>query len=221
MHSSPKLAYGKVAGAYDAFLAFTGFKRGVKNFLSRLQFDLPPRARILDAGCGTGLVACYLADRFPEAEICAFDIDTDMLRAMARRVAEQGLAKRNILLAHGNLQKPGHLRMLKTQEPVLIPNGYFDAIFVSGALEHVPLAETLPKLARLLKHGGMLLNISVKRNPAGAVLGMVYRFRPYRLAELRQAFSDAGLQEIRTLRLSVEDFPANLSRIAILARKVA
>ena len=92
---------------------------------------------------------------------------------------------------------------------------------MSGALEHVPLAETLPKLARLLKPGGMLLNISVKRNPAGAVLGMVYRFRPYRLAELRQAFSDAGLQEIRTLRLSVEDFPANLSRIAILARKVA
>ena len=220
MPTTDRLNYGKIAGAYDAFLTFSGFKRGVENFLDRLILDVPERARILDAGCGTGLISRYLAGRFPRAEICAFDIDVNMLRAMERQLTGGRGERRNIVIAEGDLGAPERLHLLRTRRTITIPERYFDAILVSGALEHVPLGETVAKLARLLKPGGIFFNLGVRRNPAGAVLGMVYRFRPYRIAEMRSSCERAGLEDIRVLRLKAEDFPANLSRIAIMAKKI-
>ena len=54
MTSPRQLAYGKIANAYDTFLTVSGFKRGVESFVNRVDFELPPKPRLLDAGCGTG-----------------------------------------------------------------------------------------------------------------------------------------------------------------------
>lgn len=216
-----RLAYGKIANAYDAFLTFSGFRRGIENFLDRQRLDLPARPRILDAGCGTGLISRYLAGRFPSSRILAFDIDPAMLRAMARELAGDGISDGTIAIAHGDLRNPHRLQLIRTHESTAIPEASLDAIFVSGALEHVPLGETVARLARLLKPGGLFFNLGVRRNPAGAVLAMVYRFRPYRITEMREACETAGLEDIRVLRLKAEDFPANLSRIAVTARRAA
>lgn len=213
------LVYGRIANAYDAFLTFSGFKRGIENFLDRIEFDLPPKARLLDAGCGTGLLARYLARRFPSAEIVAFDIDRKMLLAMERQVQEQGLTNRSIIVAEGDLKRPDRLRRLRGGDAIFIPREYFDAVIVSGALEYAPLASTLAALARLLKPGGMFLNIGMRDNPTGAILSLMYRCRPYGTSEMRAACADAGLIDVRALRLRAEDFPANLSRIAITAQK--
>lgn len=219
MRTPERLAYGKIANAYDAFLTLTGFKRGVENFLDRLDLRLPPAPTIMDAGCGTGLISRHLARRFPDGRIVATDIDRNMLREMERLVAEEGNRGAKLVIAEGDLRTPEEIRLFRTEQIVAISENYFDAIFVSGALEHVPLGETVARLARLLKPGGLFLNLGVRRNPAGAVLGMVYRFRPYRIPEMRQACETAGLEDIRVLRLKAEDFPANLSRIAIVAKK--
>ena len=218
--TSERLAYGKIANVYDTLLALSGFKRGVENFLRRFDFDLPARARILDAGCGTGLMAFYLLRRFPDAEVVAFDIDPKMLAVMERLAHARGLGFDRLTIAVGDLRHPHRVRRLGDGGALELAEASFDGIFVSGALEHVPLFETLPRLVKLLKPGGIFLNLGVKRNPAGAVLGMVYRFRPYRTAELQEALSQAGLEDIRVIRLAPEDFPANLSRIAIMAKKL-
>lgn len=218
MPASHHLAYEKIANVYDTFLTVSGFKRGVENFLSRLEFELPPKARILDAGCGTGLLTRCLAPRFPSAEICAFDIDENMLSEMERLIARERF-RPNVILTKGDLRNPSRLTVTKTGQPIFVPRDYFDAVCVSGALEHAPLGESVRRLAKLLKPGGIFFNLGIRRNPAGAVLAMVYRFRPYAVAEMRHALSDAGLEQIRVLRLGIGDFPANLSRIAFIARK--
>ncbi len=214
-----KTVYGKVANAYDAVLVFSGFKRGIENFLDRVPFDLPPSAKILDAGCGTGLMARYLIQRFPSSRIVASDIDRNMLYEMARLVAEENLPKEQLLIAEGDLSTPERFRLFETGQNIAVSENYFDGIFVSGALEHVPLNETVRRLSRLLKPGGTFFNLGVRRNPAGAVFGMVYHFRPYTLLEMHEACESAGLADIQVLRLGAEDFPANLSRIAISAKK--
>lgn len=212
-------AYGKIANAYDAFLTFTGFRRGIEHFLDRQPLVLPARPRILDAGCGTGLIALYLARRFPEAEIHALDIDPEMLREMARVAARGGIHPDRLTIAAGDLSSPDRMRDIRSGRLLTIPENHFDAIITSGALEHVPLAPTVQRLARLLKPGGEFLNLALRKNPAGAILGMMYDCRPYTLAEMRAACVQAGLIEIRILRLAAEDFPANLSRVAIMAKK--
>ncbi len=219
MPATQRLAYGKIAGAYDAILAFSGFKRGVERFLNRLNLELPPQAKILDAGCGTGLLTFWLLGRFPDAEVVAFDIDPKMLAVMERLAHERGLGFTRLTLAVGDLRHPHRVRRLGNGGGMELAEASFDGVFVSGALEHVPMAEVLPALAKLLKPGGIFFNLGVRRNPAGAVLGMVYRFRPYSVAEMREACECAGLEDIRVMRFAPEDFPANLSRIAIVARK--
>lgn len=218
MAARQELAYGKVAGAYDAFLTLTGFKRGLGKFLDRQDFPLPERAKILDAGCGTGLVALYLARRFPIAEIYAADIDRNMLGEMAEIAKREGLRER-LAIVESDLCQPERMREVTNGREFSVPPGHFDLITVSGALEHVPLGETLGKLHRLLKPGGLLLNIGLRKNPAGAVLGLMYHCRPYEISELRRAFAAAEFTDIRVLRLKTEDFPTNLSRVAVSAKK--
>lgn len=219
MHTKTDLTYSKIAKIYDGFLTATGFKRGVENFLSRTLFALPEKPKILDAGCGTGLLTFHFARQFPDAAITAFDIDPAMLRAMRRIMERDGFAPERIAIGRGDLKNPERFERFPEGKIEAVPERSYDCVAVSGALEHVPLEESVRRLTRLLKPGGVFFNLWVRRNPVGAVLGMVYRFRPYSVPEMRRACANAGLADIRVLRLSVEDFPANLSRIAIIARK--
>ena len=217
-HTTP---YGSVANIYDAFLTFTGFKRGVEHFLDRVAFAVPDGGRILDAGCGTGLLSFYFARRFPAARIMATDIDACMLRELATLRDKQKFPAERFRIAESDLGTPTAVRFLDESKQTILPDESFDAIVVSGALEHVALSASVVRLARMLKPGGTFFNLGMRRSPVGAALGMIYRCRPYRLAEMRTAASRAGLDDIRVVRLGAEDFPANLSRVAILARKPA
>jgi len=209
--------YGPVAEFYDSFLALSGFKVAVNGFLDRMDFNLPSRPRILDAGCGTGLLSFYLAQRFPDSEIYASDVDVKMLCEMERLLKKDGGA--NIAIYESDLKTPERLSEPRSHEVLTLPPDFFDLIAVSGALEHVPLAETAAKLSRLLKPGGIFFNLAMRKDAAGAILALMYEVKPYTLQEMRRAFEEAGLEAISVHRLSAEDFPANLSRVAILARK--
>lgn len=212
--------YGAVANFYDAILTLSGFKRSVEKFLGGLELRFPAGARILDAGCGTGLISVFLAERFPDATIHAFDIDAAMLRELERIAMRRRIDSKRFIIARGDLETPEALEVLRTRERINIPNGYFDAIFISGALEHVDLDGSLRRLALLLKPGGIFFNLGMRKNPAGSALGMVYRFKPYGVAEMRRACEAAGLANVRTLRLTGRHFPANLSRVAMMAEKI-
>ena len=216
-HATP---YGPLANIYDGFLTLTGFKRGVENFLDRVEFELPEHAAILDAGCGTGLVSLYLARRYPSAHITATDIDDAMLDQMVELAEVAGIDSARLLIAKSDLASP-HAITPRGGTSRLIPEQSLDAVIVSGALEHVGLDDSVQKLVRLIKPGGVFFNLGVRHNPAGAVLGMVYSFRPYSLAEMRSAYAKAGLHNIRALKLQAKDFPANLSRVAVIAKKPA
>src|SRR5581483_7814938 len=54
------------------------------------EVALDPTSRLLDAGCGPGVLAIALASRF--AEVVALDPDADMLAEGRRRAAEAGIA---------------------------------------------------------------------------------------------------------------------------------
>nr|KKS46162.1 MAG: Methyltransferase [Candidatus Giovannonibacteria bacterium GW2011_GWF2_42_19] len=214
-HSS----YGTLANIYDGVLTLTGFKRGIENFLDRIDFNLPKGAKILDAGTGTGLVALYLAKRFPDSEIIATDIDTRMLLELKRLLREE--RAKNVSFFQNDLNNPFEIRALCEVKTNILQENSFDAIFVSAALEHVDVPKTIPQIANLLKPGGTFLNLGMKKGAASAVFGMVYKFKEYSPDEIRRICGKSGLTDIQLKKLSTKDFPANLSRVAVIARKPA
>jgi SAM-dependent methyltransferase len=54
--------------------------------LDRALADVPPPARALDLGTGTGVVAKALAERYPEAEVLGIDLSPGMIEEARRQL---------------------------------------------------------------------------------------------------------------------------------------
>jgi len=103
--------------------------------------DLPEDARLLIAGCGTGLQAVTWAQRFPRLRITAIDISASALDYTAARCPD---TLTNLRFERCDLHHAGRL-------------GSFDAIVVTGVLHHLPDPEKgWAALLRLLAPGGVM-----------------------------------------------------------------
>lgn len=124
---------------------------------------LPPGARVLDAGCGTGRVAIRLAEL--GYDCVGVDLDASMLD-VARRAAPQLpwiLADLSDLGDLGDLDDLGDLGDLGDREDHAVrKGGSFDMVVAAGNV--VPLlapgteARAVAGLAALLRPGGLLVS---------------------------------------------------------------
>jgi ubiquinone/menaquinone biosynthesis C-methylase UbiE len=174
---------------------------------------------VLDAGCGTGVLALWFLRRFPQARVIAFDLDPRMLALLWRSARRREADLDRLTIARGDLRQPARVRPLAGAGQLELGDRSFDLIAVGAALEHVPLAETLAELRRLLRPDGRILILGVRAGRIAALLGRLYRFRAYPIAQFRQALERTGFTDVQIQPLGPRDFPANLTRIAILARR--
>ena len=139
--------FDAVAERYDEAFTLSGIgqaqRRAVRNELAR-TFRAGDRA--LEIGCGTGVDACFLAER--GVRVVATDSSSQMVAVTARRVQQEGLGKlvHPIVLRAENLSSVG-------------ANPLFDGVFSNfGALNCVDdLPAFADSLARLLKPGASAL----------------------------------------------------------------
>lgn len=147
----------------------------------------PAGRRVLDVGCGDGVLACALAAR--GAEVSAVDADPAMVAAARARATQAGVG---LIVAEGRL-------------PALpYADGAFDLVVASTVLCFVPdAAQALRELARLLAPGGRLVIGELGRWSAWATIRRVrgrlgaetWRAARFRSAgELRALAEEAGLR---------------------------
>jgi ubiquinone/menaquinone biosynthesis C-methylase UbiE len=106
------------------------------------RYRIPERARILDAGCGTGEITGRLAARFPGAEVLGVDVLEGPLAVARERLA--GLAPR-VRFEQRSIFQLG------------LPEGAFDLTVCRHVLQAVPDApRALAELARVTRPGGWL-----------------------------------------------------------------
>lgn len=125
---------------------------------SRLLFDAlaegePAKAgeRILDLGCGTGVLGAALAKRFPELQVTLSDDLAAAVRAANRTITINGLEERCHVVAEDGPPRPdgGELRPYAA----ILSNPPFHR----GTATDYPLARSwLERAADLLKHHGRL-----------------------------------------------------------------
>jgi 2-polyprenyl-3-methyl-5-hydroxy-6-metoxy-1,4-benzoquinol methylase len=110
----------------------------------------------LDAGCGSGTLARYLAEA--GARVLAVDAAEEMI-AMARELASQDVASRD--------QSSQQLRFTHVATIAHLPlaDRSLDGILCSSVLEYVPdPAACLAEFARVLRPGGLLVVSVANRN---------------------------------------------------------
>lgn len=122
------------------------------NILSVLDVLLPEEGRILDVGCGFGLLAGYFAAQSPRRRVTGIDREAGRIAHAARMAEALGLPASFVV---------GDATDLPAGE-------VFDAAYAVDLLHHVPAAEHADVLRRLrarLVPGGLLLVKEIGTQP--------------------------------------------------------
>jgi ubiquinone/menaquinone biosynthesis C-methylase UbiE len=200
--------YDKIAAYYDLTFKLNGYGRSLDQYFANHPLPVSRGARILDAGCGTGLLTLALMRslNFP-VRITALDLSATSISA-ARRAVEEGPGRtRDVSFAEGNLLS------------LPFADNSLELVVTSGALEYVPLDEGMTELSRVIAPGGHLLHIPCRRpSPATTFLEILFRFKSHPRKEiLRQ--TDRHFRMVHEYR-----FPPlqiiGWSKTAMLAKKL-
>lgn len=173
--------YDKIARLYDLTFKLNGYGRSLDQYFARYPLPVRRGARILDAGCGTGLLTLALMRNI------RFGVDIIALDLSATSIVE---AKKAVLQNDG--RKPSMIRKSEvsfTQGNVLslpFSDDSFDLVVTSGALEYVPLQDGLTELARVIAPGGHLLHLPCRPSPASTFLEILFRFKSYSPREVHR-----------------------------------
>ncbi|HEV2912258.1 MAG TPA: class I SAM-dependent methyltransferase [Pyrinomonadaceae bacterium] len=199
--------YDRIAGLYDMTFKLNGYGRSLDQYLRAHPLPLSPGARILDAGCGTGLLTLALvkAATVP-VRITAVDLSASSLAKAARAVAESARRLHQVRFTQGNL-----LALPFADET-------FEVIVTSGALEYVPLREGFNELARVLVPGGHILHLPVRPSIASRFLELLFRFKTHPPLEVAES-TERHFRIVEHYRFPPLE-PIGWTKTAVLAQKV-
>ncbi len=167
--------YDRIAWVYDMCFKLNGYGWSLDHYLRSHPLPVRPGSRILDAGCGTGLLTLAIIRGVDvPVRITAVDLSASSLAKAERAVASAAKRLHQVRFTQANL-----LALPFADES-------FDIIVTSGALEYVPLREGFGELARVLVRGGHMLHLPVRPSVASRLLELLFRFKAHPPREIEE-----------------------------------
>ena len=199
--------YDRIARFYGLTFKVNGYGRSLDQYFSHHPLPVSRGAKILDAGCGTGLLthALLRSIRFP-VSITALDLSSTSVAAARKSLYYSSGRKRDVTFTQGNL-----LSLPFADESL-------DLVVTSGALEYVPLADGLNELARVIVPGGHLLHLPIHPSLIGVFLEILFRFKSHPPREVKDQ-TERHFRIVHQYRFPPPQ-AIGWSKTAILAQKV-
>ncbi|MFX1377432.1 MAG: class I SAM-dependent methyltransferase [Promethearchaeota archaeon] len=172
---------------------FGGWK-GTKRLIELLKIDEIKKPKILEAGCSTGYITRYIAERF-NCEITGIDLGNLVLEIAREELEKSNLT--NVIFQKANV------------ENLPFPDGSFDIVFGEAITALVPNPiKVLKEYKRVLKPNGIIatLDLFMKESLSkevvkeiskimSIVIGAPIRIRTFQ--EWEQIFSESGFNDIK------------------------
>jgi SAM-dependent methyltransferase len=198
--------YTKSTGSYPRFVRAILYPQGIRAYL-RESSAVRDRMRVLDAGCGTGIVTFALRDAlaargFSSTSIDAFDLTPAMIGEF---LAAASARHDDVRIAQADVLELGTL-----------PDDWrgYDLIVSSAMLEYVApdrLTDALAGLRERLAPGGRIVVFITRDNwLTRPMIGAWWQSNVYSEATLRERFEAAGYSGIAFRR-----FPAAFRHLAM------
>lgn len=208
----------KNSRTYDFFMKLLGYEYAIGRFLQQLQVDVDSGCRVLDAGCGTGLLGLSFLERFPKATLVATDLEPNFLRLTVANAGKRGIDRERIQIGIADISHPNELTTLEG-ESYALKDSSFDLICVGAVVGYAEDKEASVRgLIRLIAPGGYLINIEMNESLTGRIVSKRYKYRNIAIARMHQVIHDEGC-DITKIRLNLRHLPAALTRTAIIACK--
>ena len=175
---NPQDLYDRIADVQKLAMKINGYRTSVAKYLRSLDLNVGPDSRVLDAGCGTGIVTLALQEAgYRPNRIEAVDLSIKSLSVARDEFSTRRRLARRVDVVQSNILD------------LPFPDEVFDLALVCGVLEYVPLDEALSESARVLKPGASLVLLPVKPSIVGSVLELLYNFRIHPLQSVKEAAS--------------------------------
>jgi len=193
MENAAKLLYSKKSGEYELFVSAFLYPQGLRAFFKQCDL-LKPDLRLLDAGCGTGIVSLSLIEALHSCNhlhksIDAFDLSPSMLARFQNKLDKRKMD--NVTLCQSNVLELENLPQRWKS---------YDLIVSASMLEYIPrekLVAALSGLKSLLSEQGTFLLFITKRNLLmNFLIGHLWSSNLYSHQELIEAFSLAGFTKV-------------------------
>ena len=167
--------YDKIWRLYDLTFKLNGYGRALDQYFATHPAPVSTGARILDAGCGTGLLTLALlrSIHFP-VSITSLDLSASSVTATKKAVGQSEGRRRDVSYMQGNVLS------------LPFADDSFDFVVTSGALEYMPLADGLNELARVITPRGHLLHLPVRPSLTSLMLEICFRFKHHPPKEVMQ-----------------------------------
>ncbi len=197
---SVQALYTERASFYDRlFVDFLGWGKELRSFFQKSDY-LHPHTKVLDAGCGTGIITRVLyqlaKDKdYQGIQFHAFDLTQSMLNVFQQWTINQ--QAHNIELRRADVLKIGGLPAHWRE---------YDLIVSSTMLEYLPpekVKDALASLSVLLQSSGTLLLFVTRRNLLTRwIARMWWKTNVYDEHEVRAFVQEIGFKHIASRSLS-------------------